>query len=133
MLKSLRDKKDVFHLQEHAVWRREDGIYEYMSWDTRREKLTWISGIALVVEDILCLTVPQSEGEEESVPSRLDLEFELSKLPKWDKTKYYCVLVIGGRQAALVQRCENGQPLKAGEEDFNKVKEMLAKHDVAFA
>ena len=127
MRKLLLEKETVFHLQEHAVWENDDGSYEYRSWDSKSEALTWLSGIAIVVENLLCLTVPRSEGEEESIKSIQEVEFELNRLPKWDKTKYYCVLVLGGKVAALIKHCDTGEPLEAGEKDYNTAKMMLEK------
>ena len=127
MRKLLLEKDKVFHLQEHAVWKNDDGSYNYMSWDSKPEKLTWVSGIAIVVENLLCLTVPQSEGEEESMQSIQEVEFELNKLPNWDKTKYYCVLVLGGSIAALIKHCDTGEPLEAGEKDYISLERLLEK------
>jgi hypothetical protein len=129
MRKLLVDKDNVFQLGEHAVWENEDGSYDYMTWDTKPEKLSWISGKAVILEEVLCLTIIASEGEEETFQSRQDLEFELNKLPKWDKTKYYCV-VIGGTRATLIKYSETGTPLKSEEEDFKAAKQMLEKHGV---
>ena len=129
MRKLLPEKRKVFHVQEHAVWENEDGTYEYMTWDTKPKKLSWISGRAVILEDVLCLTIVASEGEEKTFQSWQDIEFELNKLPKWDKTKYYCV-VIGGTQATLIKHCETGTPLKGEEEDFRAAALMLEKHGV---
>jgi hypothetical protein len=129
MRKLLPDKGNLFQLQEHAVWENEDGSYEYMAWDPKPEKLSWISGKAIIVEDVLCLTRVVSEGEEENLQSPQDLASELSKLPKWDKTKYYCI-IVGGTRATLIKYCETGEPLKAGEEDFKAAEEMLKKNGI---
>jgi hypothetical protein len=127
MRKLLPDKSSVFQLQEYAVWENEDGSYEYMSWDDKSDELTWVSGKGMIIEDVLCLTSIASEGNEETFETKLDVEFELNQLPKWDKTQYYCV-VLGGELAVLPQYCETGKPVKKEEEDYNAVKEMLRKH-----
>ncbi len=129
MRKLLPEKEKVFHLHEYAVWEGEDEFYGYMSWDDKEDKLTWISGKGMILEDVLCLTSIASEGEEETFKTKLDVEFELNQLPKWDKTKYYCI-IVGGEQAVLPQDCETGKRVKKGEEDYDTVKEMLEKHGV---
>jgi hypothetical protein len=129
MRKLLVDKDNVFQLQEYAVWENEDGSNDYMTWDTKPEKLSWISGKAVIIEDVLCLTVIASEGEEENFKSVQEVEFELNKLPKWDKTKYYCV-VIGMTEATLIKYSATGTLLESKEEDFKAAKEMLQKNGV---
>ncbi|MBW2173858.1 MAG: hypothetical protein JRF64_04310 [Deltaproteobacteria bacterium] len=129
MRKLLVDKDNVFQLQEHAVWQNEDGSNDYMAWDTKPDKLSWYGGKAVIIEDVLCLTAIASEGEEENFKSVQEVELELNKLPKWDKTKYYCV-VIAGSEATLIKYCETGKPLESGEADFNAAKEMLQKEGV---
>jgi hypothetical protein len=129
MRKLFADKDFIYHLQEHAILENEDGTYEYVAWDTKGEKLSWIQGQAIVIEDVLCLISLTSEGEEESIETPLELEYELNQLPKWDKTKYYCV-VVGGQQAALLKYCETGEPLDEGENEYSVVKELLHKHGV---
>ena len=129
MRKLLPDKGNLFQLQEHAVWENEDGSYEYMAWDPKPEKLSWISGKAIIVEDVLCLTRVISEGEEENLQSRQEVESELNKLPKWDKTKYYCV-ILGGTRATLIKDSATGTLLKSGEEDFEAAERMLKKNGV---
>ena len=129
MRKLLVDKDNVFQLQEHAVWQNEDGSNDYMAWDTKPDKLSWYGGKAVIIEDVLCFTAIASEGEEENFKSVQEVELELNKLPKWDKTKYYCV-VIAGSEATLIKYCETGKPLESGEADFNAAKEMLQKEGV---
>jgi hypothetical protein len=129
MRKLLVDKDNVFQLQEHAVWQNEDGSNDYMAWDTKPDKLSWFRGKAVIIEDVLCLTAIASEGEEENFKSVQEVELELNKLPKWDKTKYYCV-VIAGSEATLIKYCETGKPLESGEAGFKAAKEMLQKEGV---
>jgi hypothetical protein len=129
MRKLLIDKENVFQLGEHAVWENEDGSYDYMTWDTKPEKLSWISGKAVILEEVLCLTVIASEGEEESFQSPQEIEFELNKLPKWDKTKYYCV-VIGMTEATLIKYSKTGTLLESEGEDFKAAQEILHKNGV---
>jgi hypothetical protein len=129
MRKLLPGKEKVFHLHEYAVWEGEDEFYGYMAWDTKAEKISWISGKAIIVGDVFCLTLVTSEGDEEDLQSPQDLASELSKLPKWDKTKYYCV-IVGGTRATLIKYCETGEPLKAGEEDLKATEEMLKKNGI---
>jgi hypothetical protein len=125
----LPDKEQVYHLQEYAVWRNENGTYEYMAWDDKAEKLMWIRGGAMIVEDVLCLKSIESDGEEESMETKLDVRFELTQFPKWDRTKYCCV-VLGEKVATLIQYCETGEPLKAEGEDYEAAKKMLAKNGI---
>lgn len=129
MRKLLIDKDNVFQLHEHAIWENEDGSFDYMAWDSKPKKLSWISGKAVILEDVLCLTVVASEGGEENLKSLQEVESELKKLPKWDKTKYYCV-VIGGTMATLIKHCATGKPLKREEEEFRAAASMLEKHGV---
>ena len=129
MRKLLTDKENVFHLQEYAVWRNENGTWEYMAWDDKGGNLIWIGGGAMIVEDVFCLLSIESDGEEENVETKLDVEFELNQLAKWEKTKYYCV-VLGRQLATLIQYCETGKPVKPEDEDYQAAKKMLAKHGV---
>lgn len=129
MRKLFADKEHVYHLQGHAILESEDGTHEYVAWDSKDDKLSWIRGKAVIVEDVLCLTSITSEGEEESVETPLELEYELNQLPKWDETKYYCV-VVGGGQAALMKYCETGELLDAGKDEYNAMQAMLKKHGV---
>ena len=119
-------------MQEYAIWHNEDGSYQYKAWDTKDEKLSWISGQARIIEDVFCLMSITSEGEEESVETKFELKVELDQLPRWDKTKYYCV-VIGNQQAALIKYCNTGKSLKIGQDDYNAAKEMLRKHGLVMA
>lgn len=127
MRKLLPEKEKVFHLHEYAIWKEEDPFYGYMSWDAKDDKLTWVSGRGMILEDVLCLTSIASSGEEETFKTKLDVEFELNQLPKWDQTKYYCI-ILGGELAVLPQYCETGEPVKTGEEDYDTVREMLRQH-----
>jgi len=129
MRRLLPEQKEVFHLQEYAVWKNENGTYEYMAWDAKTDKLRWIKGDAMIVEDVFCVKGITSEGEEETFETKLDVKFELNLLPKWEKTKYYCA-VLGNQQAALPQYCETGEPVKTGEDDYNTVKQTLRKYGV---
>ena len=81
----------------------------------------------MIVEDVFCLKSIESDGEEKNMETRLDVEFELNQFPKWDKTKYYCV-VLGDQAATLIQYCETGEAVKKEDEDFAAAREMLAKH-----
>lgn len=129
MRRLLPEKENVFHLQGYAVWRNENGTYEYMAWDDKGEKLTWMRGSAMIVEDVFCLKSIESEGEDEGMETKLDVAFELNQFPKWEKTKYYCV-VLGEHAATLIQYCDTGEAVKKEGEDFTAAKEMLAKHQI---
>jgi hypothetical protein len=124
MRRLLPDKGKVFHLHEHAIWESEDGTYEYMSWDEKDDTLSWINGKAFIIGDVLCLAPILSDGEEEIFNSKLDVEFELNQRPKWDKTKYYCVIIVA-QIAAMLQYCDTGEAVELGGDDYNTVKEML--------
>jgi len=130
MLKLLPGKKNVFHLHEYAVWEGEDEFYGYMTWDDKGEMLTYATGKAMIIEDVLCLASIASGGDETNFKTKPEVESELNQFPKWDKTKYYCA-IIAGEFAALPQYCETGKPLKKGEEEYNALKEMLEKHGAA--
>jgi hypothetical protein len=127
MRKLLPDKEKVFHLHEYAVWKGEDAFYGYMAWDDKGEVLTWVTGKGMIIENVLCLAAIASQGDEGTFKTKQEVEFELNKLPKWDKTKYYCA-IIAGEFAAMPQYCETGKPLKKEEEEYKALKEMLVKH-----
>ena len=127
MTKLLADKERAYHLQEYAIWQNEDGTYQYKAWDSKDEKLSWITGAARIVEDVLCVMSITSEGEEEGIETEFELKVELHQLPKWDKTKYYCV-VVAEQEAALIKYCDSGKSLEIGEDDYNAAKGMLLKH-----
>jgi hypothetical protein len=132
MTKLLAHKERAYHLQEYAIWQNEDGTYQYKAWDSKDEKLSWITGKAKIVEDVICLMSITSEGQEESVETEFELKVELHQLPKWDKTKYYCVL-LGEQEAALIKYCDSGKSLEIGQDDYNAAKEMLQKHGLELA
>jgi hypothetical protein len=125
----LADKEHVCHLQEYAVLENEDGTYEYVTWDVKGEKLSWIRGQANILEDVFCLRNITSEGEEETMESPLEVKYELNQLPKWNKTKYYCV-VIGEQQAALIKHCDTGELLDPDSKEYSAVKKMFEKFGV---
>jgi hypothetical protein len=124
MIKSFVDNERVYHLQEYAIVENEDGAYEYVSWDLKDDKLSWIRGRAVILGDVLGLTSITSEGEEESIETPLELKYELSQLPNWDKTKYYCV--ITQRYGGLVKYCATGKFVMKGEQEYKTVQEKLA-------
>jgi hypothetical protein len=125
----LADKEHVYHLQEYAVLENEDGTYEYVTWDVKGEKLSWIRGQASILEDVFCLRNITSEGEEETMESPLEVKYELNQLPKWNKTKYYCV-VIGEQQAALIKHCDTGELFDPDSKGYSAVKKMFEKFGV---
>jgi len=126
MTKLLADKDRAYHLQEYAIWQNEDGDYQYRAWDSKDEKLSWITGPARIVEDILCLMSITSEGQEESIETEFELKVELHQLPKWDKTKYYCV-VVGDQRAALIKYCDTGKFVQIDQDDYHAARQMLEK------
>jgi hypothetical protein len=128
LAKLLGDKGPVYHLQEYAVSGCEDGTYEYVAWDARGDKLSWIRGEARIVGGVLCLSNITSEGEEQSMETLFEVKCELHQLPKWDKTKYYCVVV--GEQAALIKDCDTGELLEHDGEAFRMARKMLKEHGV---
>lgn len=132
MRKLLAHKEGVYHLDEYAIWQNEDETYQYKAWDANGEKLSWISGQAKVIEDVFCLMSITSSGQEESIETDLELKVKLHQLPKWDKTKYYCV-VVGDKQAALIKYCNTGKSLDIEEGDYNAAKEMLREHGLVMA
>jgi hypothetical protein len=126
----LADQEHVCNLQEYAILENDDGTYEYVTWDARGEKLSWIRGQAAILEDVLCLRNITSEGKEERLDSPLEVKYELNQLPKWNKTKYYCV-VIGEKQAALVKQCDTGELLDPDSKEYCAVRKMFEKFGVA--
>jgi len=125
----LADKEDVCNLQEYAILENEGGTYEYVTWDVKGEKLSWIRGQASILEDVFCLRNITLEGEEETMETPLEVKYELNQLPKWNKTKYYCV-VIGEQQAALIKHCDTGELLDPDSEEYSVVKKMFDKFGV---
>jgi len=129
MIKLLADEKIVYHLHEHAIIDNEDGTYEYVSWDLKGDKLSWIRGGAIILEDVLGLTSITSEGEEEDIDTQLELKYELGQLPNWKKTKYYCV-ITGAQYASLLKYCAAGDFVEKGEQDYEMIRKKLASHGV---
>jgi len=129
MRKLLTDEKSVYHLQEHAIVEKDDGTYEYVSWDSKRDKLSWIRGGAIILENVLGLTSITSEGEEKGIETQLELKYELGQLPAWDKTKYYCV-ITGAQYGSLLKYCDTGDFVKKGEQDYKMIQKKLAAHGV---
>jgi hypothetical protein len=132
VIKLLADEKTVYHLQEHVIVEKKDGTYEYVSWDSKNDKLSWIRGRAVILGDVLGLTTITSEGEEEAIETPLELKYELSQLPDWDKTKYYCVITQAS-YGGLVKYCDTGHFVKKGEQEYKTVQEKLATHGVAIS
>jgi hypothetical protein len=132
MIKLFADEKTVYHLQEYAVVENEGGTYEYVAWDSNDEKLSWIRGEARIFGDVLGLTSITSEGEEEGIETLLELKYELSQLPAWDKTRYYCV-ITQGRDWGLLKYCGTGQVVDKDTEEHKRVEENLETHGLRFA
>ncbi len=131
MIKSLLDRQSTYHLQNYAILENEDNTYEYVGWDPDKKtgEFAWIRGNAAVVDDILCFGSITSDGKEEVIETQLELDYELQKFPKWDKTKYFCV-VLGGSHASLLKFCDTGDFAKKGTEEYKTVQETLKKHGV---
>jgi hypothetical protein len=129
MIKLLADEKTVYHLHEHAIIENEDGTYEYVSWDLKTDKPSWIRGGAIILEDVLGLVSMASEGEEEDIETQLELKYELSQLPNWDKTRYYCV-ITGAQYGTLLKYCDTGDFVKKEEQDYEIIRKKLAAHRV---
>jgi hypothetical protein len=129
MIKLLADEKTVYHLQEHAIIENEDGAYEYVSWDLKGDKPSWIRGGAIILEDVLGLVSIASEGEEEDIETQLELKYELGQLPDWDKTKYYCV-ITRAQYGSLLKHCDTGDFVKKGDKEYKTIQDRLAAHGV---
>jgi hypothetical protein len=131
MRKLLADKEHVYHLHEYAILENGDGTYDYMAWETNKESrtLTWIRGESSILDDVLCLRSIASEGEEEAIKTSEELSDELQSLPKWDKTKYYGV-IIADSSAGRMNYCETGRPVQKDGEDYQTIKNRLVKHGV---
>ncbi len=129
MRRLLEQEKTVYHLQEHAIVENEDGTYEYVAWDSKSDKLSWIRGRAIILGDVLGLVSIASEGEEETIETPLELKYELSQLPPWNKTKYYCV-ITQARFGSLLKYCDTGNFVKKGEQEYQEVQKKLAAQGV---
>jgi hypothetical protein len=129
MRKLFADKKQVYRLREYAILEDEDGTYEYVAWDAKSGKVSWVRGKAIILGDALALTRITSEGEEEAFKAMKEVRKELKKLPDWgDKSKFYCAII--GQNACLVSYCATGKPLKQGDDEYKTVQEMLKMHGV---
>ncbi|MBW1856475.1 MAG: hypothetical protein JRD47_03800 [Deltaproteobacteria bacterium] len=131
MIKSLLDRQNTYHLQNYAILENEDNTYEYVGWDPdkKTKEFSWIRGKAAVLDDILCFGSITSDGKEEAIETQLELDYELQKFPKWDKTKYFCV-VLGGSDASLLKFCDTGDFAKKGTEEYKTAQESLKKYRV---
>jgi hypothetical protein len=128
MIELLADEKKVYHLYDHAIVENENGTYEYVAWDSKSEKLSWIRGEARILGDVLSLTSITAEGEEKSIETSLELRYELQQLPKWDKTKYYCVVIQ--QYGGLLKYCDTGEFVMKGKQEYEMIKKELAEYKV---
>ena len=129
MRKLLTDEKHVYHMREYAIVKKDDGTHEYVAWDSKGGKLSWIRGEAKILEDVLALTPITSEGGEETLKTMKEVRKELKKLPEWwGKTKYYCVVL--GQFAAMVKSCITGEPLQEEAEEYKMVQDILKRYGV---
>ena len=132
MRKLLTGDKHVYHMREYAIVENDNGTYEYVAWDSKGGKLSWIRGEARILEDILTLTQITSEGEEETLQTMKEVRKELKKLPDWwGKTKYYCVVL--DQFAAMVKSCTTGEPLQEGGEEYKMVQDVLRRYGVVLS
>jgi len=124
MKEHIGDKKAAYHLNEYVILEDEDGTYEYVSWDPDKKtgKLSWIRGIAVMLEDILCMTSITSDGDEEAFETEFELKIELEQLPKWDKTKYYGI-VLQDANAGRFKYSEKGAIVQKDGEDYKALQE----------
>jgi len=129
MLKQLAAETTIYHLHEHAIIENEDGTYEYVSWDFKDDKPSWIRGGAIILEGVLGLVSIASEGKEEEIDTDLELKYELGQLPVWDKTKYYCV-ITGAEYGSLLKYCDTGAFVKKGDKEYKIIQDRLAAHRV---
>ncbi len=130
MKKLFADKKNVYRLREYAILEDEKRTYEYVAWDDKSGKLSWIRGEAALAGDVLALTRIISEGEEETLKTMKEVRKELKKLPDWggDKSKFYCAVV--GPNACLLSDCVTGKTLKPDSEEFKSAQGTLREHGV---
>ena len=129
MRKLLTGDKHVYHMREYAIVENDNGTYEYVAWDSKGRKLSWIRGEARILEDILALTQITSQGEEQTLETMKEVRKELKKLPDWwGKTKYYCVVL--DQFAAMVKSCITGEPLQEGGEEYKMVQDILKRYGV---
>jgi hypothetical protein len=132
MLDKLTEAMSVYHLQEYAILENDGGILEYVTWEINKsnKKLSWIKGQAIILNNILCITGITSEGEEESVRTEQEVDNQLDEFQKWDKTKYYCVVLSSG-QASLPRYCSTGQYVKKGTEEYSALQQMFGEKGVS--
>ena len=124
--------KNVYHLREYAIVENEDGTYEYVAWDSKGEKLSWIRGDAHILGDVLALSRITSEGEEETFKTMKEVRKELKRLPDWwGKAKYYCI--VFDRFAAMVKSCATGELLEEEGQEFKMVQSMLRNEGVVLS
>jgi len=131
MQKFFSEEGTTFRLQDYTILEKKDGTYQYKGWskDTKTGKLTWITGEAVPVEDILCLTSIQADGEEQDIETELELKVKLEELPEWEKTKYFCVVVIG-TEASLLKYCGTGNFVKKESQEYKTAHEKLKKRGI---
>jgi len=131
-MRLLPHDKTVFRMREYAIVENNDGTYEYVAWDSKKGKVSWIRGKARILGDILALTQITSEGEEEAFKTMKSLRKEFKKLPDWwDKTKYCCVVM--DNYAAIVKHCITGKPLEENGDEFKLVQTELMRHRIVLA
>jgi len=130
--KLLTDEKNVYHMREYAIVATDDGTHEYVAWDSKSGRLSWIRGEAKILEDVLALTRITSEGGEETLKTMKEVRNELKKLPDWwGKTKYYCVVL--GQFAGMVKSCITGEPLQEDGEEYKMVQDILRRYGVVLS
>jgi len=131
MKELLSNSKHAYHLSEYLILENEDGAYEYMTWqpDEKTKKLSWIRGEAEILGDVLGLTRITSEGVEESMETPLEVNYEFDQLPKWDKTKYYCVIMLG-QNAGILCYSETGSRVDENGEDYKTAGDILKEQGV---
>jgi len=129
MKKFLADKEYVHHLNVYVIWAHEDGNLEYVTsllpW--KSQNLLLLRGQAWKFGDVLGLG--REEEERETTDSIEEIQTELERHPRWDKTKYYC-LVDDYVMLGLMYYCESSEPVSEESEDYQTAKEILRHYGI---
>jgi hypothetical protein len=129
MKELLADKQYVYHLGTYAIWTDKDGNIEYatslLPWRSRN--LLLLRGQAWKFGDVLGLG--REEEERETTDSMEEIQTELERHPRWEKTKYYC-LVHDYVMLGLIYYCESSEPVDEEGEDYRTAQDILRHYGI---
>jgi hypothetical protein len=125
----LADKEYVHHLGAYAIWADEAGNLEYVTsllpW--KSPNLLLLRGPAWKFGDVLGLG--REQEERETSDSIEEIRMELERHPRWDKTKYYC-LVHDYVMLGLIYSCDSLEPINEEGADYQSAKEILRHYGI---